>query len=267
MRRADPAPELSGAVKEYWEVEGALLPFRETILPHGWIELMINLGPPHRITDGKSAGMWRYGWLSGLHEGVIRIESRKGTHLVAARLSPIGAIDLLGRSVASAANSVVDLRKFFGRKDGSTLVESVREAPDPSARFAAVENFLRSQRHHEGVPEFVRAAAGFIEKTHGNLRVSSLHEELGVSRKHLTVTFKRVIGVTPRAYAKLHRFTWTITKLQSPESIDWSRLALESGYSDQSHLVRDFRRIGGDAAVKFLARLTPDGIALWEDSR
>ena len=266
MRRAEPAAELKEMVKEYWEVEGALHPFRETILPNGWIELMINLGPPHRVTGGSSEGVWRYGWLSGLHEHTIGIESRHGTHLVSARLSPIGAIDLLGPAVARTVNSIVDLRVFLGSA-GETLVKSVRDAPSPAARFDVLEKFLCARRVLSTVPDFVRDAATRIEQLHGNVKVSSLHEDLGVSRKHLTVMFKRVIGVTPRAYAKLQRFAWTITRLQESKSIDWSRLAFEAGYSDQSHLVRDFRRIGGNAATAFLSRLTPDGIALWEDAR
>jgi AraC-like DNA-binding protein len=224
---------------------------------------MINLGPPHRVIGGNHAGVWRYGWLSGLQEHSIRIESRHGTHLVSARLSPIGAVDLFGTIAAEAANAIVDLRKLLGNA-GRALIDAIRDAPDSPSRFDVLEQFLLSRKPDVDVPAFVRAAASSIEKNHGIVRVSSLHEELAVSRKHLSVMFKRFVGVTPKGYAKLHRFAWTIQRLQSSDSVDWSRLALEAGYSDQSHLVRDFRRIGGDAATSLLGRLTPDGIALWE---
>jgi hypothetical protein len=46
---AAPHPPLLGIVQEYWEVEGRLTPFRERVLPNGYTEVMINLGPPHQL--------------------------------------------------------------------------------------------------------------------------------------------------------------------------------------------------------------------------
>jgi AraC-like DNA-binding protein len=202
FRRADPAADLRGCVKEYWEVEGAL--------------------------------------------------------------RPVGAVELVGPEVARTANSIVDLQSILGPA-GDALVESARAGATPEARFAVLETFLHERPTTVQIPGFVRAAARRIEETHGGVRVSTLHREYGVSRKHLAVTFKRVFGVTPRGYAKLLRFAWTVEQLRTPGPVDWPRLAVEAGYSDKSHLGRDFRCIGGRAATLFLAQLTPDGIALWDD--
>ena len=49
LSRAEPADDLRGLVLEYWEVEGALSAFRETLLPNGAVEVTVNLGPPHRV--------------------------------------------------------------------------------------------------------------------------------------------------------------------------------------------------------------------------
>src|SRR5215207_5421279 len=49
LASAPPDAPLAGLVKEFWEVEGALDAFRETLLPNGCTELMINLGPPHDL--------------------------------------------------------------------------------------------------------------------------------------------------------------------------------------------------------------------------
>jgi len=40
LTRADPSPQLAGVVKEYWEVEGTLDAFRETLLPNGFVEII-----------------------------------------------------------------------------------------------------------------------------------------------------------------------------------------------------------------------------------
>ena len=116
--RGAPAPDLAGDVVELWEVRGALAPFRETLLPNGCVEVMVNLGPPHRIPSGPGAGDWEHAWFSGLQEHALTIESDNGTHLVSARLHPLGAARLLGAGVARHANSSVAFRGTASRGCG-----------------------------------------------------------------------------------------------------------------------------------------------------
>src|SRR3954466_12584079 len=55
---ATPDRSLVGIVQEYWEVEGRLAPFRERVLPNGYTELMVNLGPPHQMMTHAGTSMW-----------------------------------------------------------------------------------------------------------------------------------------------------------------------------------------------------------------
>jgi AraC-like DNA-binding protein len=260
--QAAPDTDLAGRVKEFWEVEGALEPFRETLLPSGCVELMVNLGPPHTLLSRQAPGVWKRAWFSGLHEHSLIIESLQGTHLVSARMDPVGAAELLGRGVSGAANTVVDLETFLGDV-GRELVESVKSAGSPAERFSVLETFLRTRLStFEPVPELVHHAAERVVAAHGNLKVSALHEAAGVSRKHLSVSFSRHLGISPKAFAQLHRFVWTLERLRESSTVDWSRLALDAGYSDQSHLVRDFQRVGAASPTEYLRTMSPDGRAL-----
>jgi methylphosphotriester-DNA--protein-cysteine methyltransferase len=262
LTRADPEPSLGGLVKEYWEVRGALSAFRETLLPNGCLEVMVNLGPPHRLLSAQGEGTWKRAWFSGLHERSLVIESLEGTHLVSARLTPAGAVSIFGQDAAAAANAVIDLEEFLGA-EGTPLVEAVKAAAEPAARFEILEAFLlRHRATTRPPPAFVLDAAARIEAAHGNLRVGSLHETLGVSRKHLAVSFPRHIGVTTKSYAGICRFTWTLEQLRAAATLDWSHLAAAAGYSDQSHLVRDFRRVGAESPTTYLRIASPDKTAL-----
>jgi AraC-like DNA-binding protein len=264
--RADPAPDLAGLVVEYWEVRGELKSFRETLLPNGCVELMLNLGPPHRILSDQAPGVWDRGWLSGLHDRSLIIESLTGTHLLSARLHPLEAVELLGPAVAGIANSVVDLETFLG-PDGRELRKQALEAGSPGERFAILERYLGRRRSADNVvPHHVRSGARLIELAHGNLRISTLHEELRVSRKHLSVSFTRYLGVSAKVYAQIQRFVWTLARLRESTEVDWPKLASDAGYSDQSHLARDFRRVGAASPTEYLRRWSPDGTALLEDA-
>jgi AraC-like DNA-binding protein len=267
LTRARPSSALAESVVEYWEVQGRLSPFREAVLPNGCTEVMINLGPRHRVFQGLGTGVWDRSWFSGLHERAIFIESLEGTHLVSARLHPFGAAMLFGARAAQAANTIVDLETLVGR-EAVRLRSALRAAETPAARFVILEEFLRGHRTNGFLPlPFVREAAARIERAHGDLRVAALHRGLDVSRKHLAVSFRRCLGVSAKAYARIRRFVWTLERLRQSTVVEWSRLAVEAGYSDQSHLVRDFRRIGAASPTEYLQRFAPDGDALLENPR
>lgn len=266
-RFANARPDTARAevVVEYWEVEGVLAPFRERILPNGCAEIMVNLGPPHRMLTDAGSSMWEQAWFSGLHDRAIVIESLSGTHLVSARLHPLGAVALFGPAMAGKVNTVVDLEAFVG-PSARELREQLLNASSAERRFELLDDFVQSRLNNldtSGVPsELVRGAVRRIEDAHGNLQVSSIHAELNVSRKHLWMLFAREMGMSPKAYARIQRFVWTLARLRESESVDWVRLANDAGYSDQSHLAREFRRITDASPTEFLRTRSPDSTAL-----
>jgi AraC-like DNA-binding protein len=268
-RFANAAPDgsLAGIVQEYWEVEGRLNPFRERVLPNGCTELMVNLGPPHQLITPTATSTWERAWYSGLHQRAIVIESLQGTHLVAARLHPLGAVRLFGADVAGTVNTVIDLETMLGPPAGE-LRARLLEADGPGQRFALLERFLQPRLGAAaGLPTpLVTAAAGAIEAAHGHLRVASIHADLGVSRKQLWLRFARELGLSPKAYAQLQRFVWTLARLRESTTVDWPRLAATAGYSDQAHLVRDFRRVASASPTEFLRTRTPDSTALLDEA-
>jgi AraC-like DNA-binding protein len=267
LTRAQPNAELTGVVQEYWEVKGRLSPFREAVLPNGYVELMVNLGPAHRVFEGSGTGVWERSWFSGVQERSIFIESLDGTHLVSARLHPLGATQLFGFAVPDAANSIIDLEQLIGAY-ARDLRARLLAADSPGARFVILETLLRErQMQRLAVPAFVRDAATRLEQSHGLLRIGALHEELDVSRKHLAVSFNRYVGVSAKAYGQIQRFVWTLDRLRSSADVEWSRIAAEAGYSDQSHLVRDFQRVGAASPTEYLRRFAPDGDALLDPAR
>jgi AraC-like DNA-binding protein len=249
-----------------WEVEGRLSPFRERVLPNGYTEVIVNLGPPHQLLTDAGASVWERAWFSGLHERAIAIESLQGTHLVSARLHPLGALRLFGPDIPRSVNRVVDLETLLGPSAGE-LRALLLGADSTEQRFAHLEPFLARYLSPNPVPSaIVGRAAQRIEQEHGNLRIALIHADLSVSRKQLWLRFGRELGLSPKAYAQLHRFVWTLARLRESTSVQWPALAAAAGYSDQAHLVRDFRRAAFASPTEFLRTRTPDSTALLDEA-
>jgi AraC-like DNA-binding protein len=58
--------------------------------------------------------------------------------------------------------------------------------------------------------------------------------------------------VSPKTFARVVRFRHLVEDRRSRlSSVDWSALAIEHGYYDQSHLIADFRDLAGATPASF----------------
>jgi AraC family transcriptional regulator len=73
-------------------------------------------------------------------------------------------------------------------------------------------------------------------------RVQDLAADAGVHPVHLIRSFRRFFGVTPREFLREHRLSVAMRLLTST-SLPIAEIAQSSGFADQSHFTRAFRRV------------------------
>jgi AraC-like DNA-binding protein len=268
-----PAAELAPFVEVFWEVHGFAHYARERILPKTNVELMFNLGPPHRVLDPthpERATTYRDSWVAGLQRRPLLIEpcfdaTRVPSHLMAARLRPEGAYAFFGLPMDELSNEVIDL-DLLSRRSFSTVHAQLLETGSRAERFALLEALVHERVAAQfRVRPFIRWASAQIERTHGAVRILDLCRELGVSRKHLNHWFQRQVGLAPKQYAGVARFQQLVAHLTRQPATDWSELAQNCGFYDQAHLVHDCHAFAGMAPTALRESLSPDGIATIEN--
>ena len=72
--------------------------------------------------------------------------------------------------------------------------------------------------------------------------IADIAVELGVSHGHLDRELGRIVGLSPRALARLLRMRRLLAGIDVRGTVDWSDRAAELGWFDQAHLIRDFKR-------------------------
>ena len=87
-------------------------------------------------------------------------------------------------------------------------------------------------------------AIQLIERTNARLDVKSLCRELGVAERTLRREVLAAVGLPLRSLAVLTRFHRAVALLRDTDTA-LDETALQAGYSDQSHMNREFRRLGG----------------------
>ncbi|MCU1374755.1 MAG: Helix-turn-helix, AraC domain protein [Actinomycetia bacterium] len=84
------------------------------------------------------------------------------------------------------------------------------------------------------------------------VRVATLADHLELSERQLQRRFLDHVGVRPKQVIRRYRLAEAAERARTSD-VDWAALAAELGYSDQSHLVRDFTAVLGRSPERWLA--------------
>lgn len=259
-----PEPRLRPYVRDYaGYVERLTGVLRRRELPTGDVILIVNLGAPLRVGHPRDATVSLGsgdGFVAGLHDTYALTEAVGTQRGVEVRLTPIGAHLFFGLPMHQLANRVVSIRDVLGPATPA-LVERLAAARSWEACFDLLDALVGARVAAAPAPSRgVAHAWRRLLDSGGRLDMSTLADELGCSRKHLIALFREQIGLPPKTVARIVRFSPAI-RLLDEHGARWARIAHESGYYDQAHLIRDFRQFAGTTPSDLLARRfsdTPD---------
>jgi len=253
------APPLSHFVEHLWWLSDVPAHAREHVVPSGTLELVVN---PHedefRVCDrADPARCLRFpgAMVSGAYGRFFVVDTRAHASMVGVHFRPGGALALIGAPPGVLADTHVDLAVLWGRASAGALRERLCAAATIPERFrileqALVQRLRRPARRHGAVPVAVDALG------RGGVPVGGVAARLELSRRRLIEVFTAEVGMTPKRFARVRRFQRTLALAQRLARPDWGRIALECGYFDQSHLIREFLELSGFSPVELLRRRT-----------
>lgn len=239
-------------------------------LPSGIITMILVFGPGFAIDDPCAPAGRRpldRSFVAGLHDSYAIVGSAGNALCMQIDFTPLGARRFLNIPMDLIAGQVVDLRELI-QSEADGLEERLSAAPDWATRFEIVDRLLverlsRPIRDHA----VVEAALQAIIARNGEVRIGSLAQKFGHSRKHLATLFRREVGLTPKAFARVIRFERAMERLQLGACGSLAELAASCGYADQAHFNRDFRHFAGECPSSLLARILPDGTGVMAEAR
>src|SRR6185503_4901844 len=106
-------------------------------------------------------------------------------------------------------------------------------------KVTAVETFLTSCLTTARHDSWLMRLAGRIVDTAGKVSVDQLASDAGISSRQLERRFLREVGLGPKLLGRIIRFQHVFRAVEQCDAT-WSAIAVECGYYDQAHLIRDF---------------------------
>jgi AraC-like DNA-binding protein len=184
-------------------------------------------------------------YVSGPLTGPLLVPLSGLAEAVFVQFRPGAAHAFVGRPMAALRDRRVPLGAMWGEA-ARDLHRRLRRSSAPSddlQRSLAARCGAADRR----VGECVRA----IAETGGSITMASLSARVGTSPRALVRAFERSVGVAPKVLARIVRFQSVVARLPDAAR-HWAFAAVEHGYSDQQHLIRDFRRFAGLPPDRFV---------------
>lgn len=252
-----PAPPLDRFVETLWYWEGTPPAHaKDRLMPTGSASLIINLAEDEvRSYEGANDELLqRYpgAVLVGAYSKYSVIDTHEQRAVLGVSFRPGGMMPFFNPAADELHNAHVSLRDLWGSR-GATLRERVLQACTPYARLRVVEAELmaRAIRPLQRRPEVDFMLRQLTLRQ--DVPIAALSERAGLSPRRLTRLFTLETGLTPKLYARVKRFE-RVRRSIGGGQVEWSDLAQQCGYFDQSHLIRECREISGFTPSQLQAR-------------
>ncbi len=129
------------------------------------------------------------------------------------------------------------------------------DASSRDRRRARVLDALLRRRTGAGQLEddAVTAAVRAIRRTRGAASIADVARDAALSVRQLERRFAERVGLPPKQIARIERFRLAARLLREHPDRTGSRIALDAGYYDQSHMTREFNALAGLSPTAYLA--------------
>lgn len=184
------------------------------------------------------------------------VELKRGHHYFGVRFMPgvmPDFLDLTAKDLPDREFNFLDVapdtRETFEKIIGSTHFEQQitlfrdRFAPNRMRRPSLVTQFIIQS----------------IQQKKGNIRLDELERTTGYTSRSIQRLFRQDTGMTPKYFCRIMRFQSAINAINCAREGSFSTLALDLGYSDQSHFLREFKQLINATPGDYQRHITRDG--------
>ena len=251
-----PRAELQAYVDRLWGWESPLAVAMPPMLPGNGAELLFHYGSPFAIA-GTARGTVEpaAGQLLCARRAPHQLLARGTVGFIAVRFRSGALRHFTSLPLADLENDALSVADIWG-SGGSEVAERVALAGDRTQRVDLIERWLLAclVRHRKEQPA-IEAALRTLYYRHHGVTIEALAGRLGMSRRHFERVFGEQIGVTPKAFQRTARFNHTLRELLLVAPRDTLATALDHGYYDQAHFIRDFRSFVGVSPQSYLRQV------------
>lgn len=239
MKIIRPRKELRPYVRYYWALETDQ-PFSVLTFPIGCPQMIFHRKSPLYIPEiGRCQSRFT---VSGQVNFPAHISSDGDTEMIVAVFYP-HTIGMFIDTPPSAFYNLEISGYDIDNRSFSELADRVFECSDTPTAISLIEQWLASGIKHTLNIDRIGASLSAMLRS-ASASVETLASTACLGKKQFERLFRQYVGMNPKEYGRIVRFQRALRMMQLGSS-DYADIAYATGYSDQSHFIREFRQFSG----------------------
>lgn len=217
------------------------------VLPDGYAEIIFHFGSACSIARDGGLQPLPSPFIVGLLNQPVLFYTKNRLEIIGIRCFPWTVFDLLG--LPSGKDSVHIFEHPIAQLQ-STLNKSIHAGKIDEA-LDQVKQYFLDARSRIAIDSMLFKAGVAMRKANGTMPVSQVAAAAHATVRTLERNFKQSSGHTVKDVSALMRFEQVRNQLWLYPDSNLAGLAHELGYTDQSHLSREFKRYSGTTPAAF----------------
>lgn len=214
-------------------------------IPDGCVDIMLDCSSD--TMEGKICGST----LSPQNAGL-----KHGHDYLGIRFSPgtlLNSMDISAKNLIGHTYDAMDMAR-----SQTDLFEQLFLSPSFNAQIALIERYF-SGMDLKHPSEKTQAAIACIFQYKGNIQVAQIEEQTNISKRTLQRLFMEELGLSPKSFSRIVRCQSAINEINRQSDVAFIDLALELGFSDQPHFLREFKSLVNSTPYNYRKTLAKQG--------
>lgn len=246
-----PSPLLALYVREYWFLStDSMQQGRQRAIPSGYTGLVLNRGG-NIYSD--EYGLHSKAYLFGQSVRPVNMHFYN-LNLIIIIFRPLAIKVLLNIPCCELKGKSIELNLLSSQF--KELENRLSDFCNEREIINLTESFLLKNLQKREDYNYKRIASTIELIKRGENNISQLADKACIGYKQFKRLFSEYVGLNPKEFIQIQRFSKTIHQLQTNTSTNLNEIACECGYYDKSHLIREVKSLSGYTPNEF--RLSAD---------
>lgn len=230
-------------IETYWTFD-SFIEGEQTvrILPDGCVDILLNCNDT--ISNN---GMYPFHpYIVGTMTSYSDVLYTRCMKMVGVRFKPGGITAFINVPIHELTNQRIDMSLLESIFDNTLFCDNIAIQNDVREVVNYIDSYLIGKLNRITIPDKqIMAAVDTIKYHKGCLPIKEVLEEVCLCQRQFERKFKSVIGITPKVFSSVVRFQNAQEVLQQHPKQSVFLTAIDCGYYDHAHFIREFKRFTG----------------------
>lgn len=168
------------------------------------------------------------------------------------RFQPGGLFRLLHLPMTGLLHQSIDAELVLGREIKLINEQLANTSTYDSMPFIADTYFKKKIKDLKHAEQPIDKIGKTILENPQGFQLEKTASEACLSHRQFEKRFIQQIGITPKHFSRICRFNQAYELKEKRPSLDWLSIAVQTGYTDYQHMVRDFKEFTGTTPNSFI---------------